>query len=252
MELSLAQRIIKNKKPFTLYHTYDVTEESVGKAIKTNKSMDLDIALDKKGNPFIGHSLEYYRMSTEERPKCMDFDKAIDLIAKSSITAMVDCKQNNAWSVIEDVVKRIGAHRCLVHSAVNELKFPYRDGYDQDYPSEWSPISKLKDIKAKYPNATVTASGKYLPQDITLSDEDRPTLEKVRSILASNNIDTVCLNTNDRAISNETLDFFLAKNIIPHVNIDNIDINSLTSLYVGETDVMEKASDSSELYDKSF
>lgn len=241
MQLSLAQRVIKLNKPFVLYHTYSVTANSVNQAIHENKSMDLDIAVDNKGNPYIGHSLEYYQVSGETQPECMPFEEAVSSIVKGNIPIIVDCKQPEAWPIVEEVVKKIGADRCLVHTYASELKFDY-NFYDHDYPSEWLPISKLTLLKDLYPNVTTTVSCKFLPNDFLLSDKYEDVLLRIRTVLKNNKIDTVCLNVPNESYNDKVLKFFLDENIIPHIGVDNVDLSKVIQTYIGETDILKNAS----------
>lgn len=242
MELSLVKRIFNFGKPFVLFHTESATEESLKHAITSGKSMDLDICVDDLGKPYLGHSKEYYEKSRETRPETMPFEEAIELVSKANIPVIVDCKHYDAWTVVEDVIGKIGAHRCMVHSFAAELKFDY-EYHDHDYLTEWSPIQKLVEIKSKFPAATITASCKFLSDDFLLSPKYEEVLMKIREILKINRIDTICLNVPDNTMSDKILDFFLAEKIIPHVGIDNIDILKLSKLYVGETDILASASD---------
>jgi len=242
MKLSLAERIINFGKPFVLYHTECATEEAFRRAIAEGKSMDMDIAVDVAGNPYLGHSKEYYEKSGEPQPETMPFWAAIELASKANIPVIVDCKHYDAWPIVEDVIGKFGAHRCLVHSFVSELKFDY-EYHDHDYLTEWSPIKKLAEIKSKFPAATLTASCKFLPNDFLLSPQYEKDPIKIREVLKSSGIDTVCLNVPDNTMSNKILDFFLAEKIIPHVGVDNINISKLSRIYVGETDILASASD---------
>lgn len=242
MELSLAQRIFKTKKPFVLFHTHSATRQVIEHAIMSGKSMDLDICVDESGNPYLGHSKEYYEKSGEIQPKTMPFWEAIELVSKASIPVIVDCKHYDAWPVVEKVISQIGAHRCLVHSFAAELKFDYKHN-DHDYLTEWSLIKKLTEIKNKFPLATITASCKFLPNDLLLSAQYEKLLSDIRKTLKDNGVDTVCLNVSDNTMSDKILEFFLEEKILPHVGIDNVDTSKLSRIYIGETDDLAVASD---------
>lgn len=243
MNLSCVQRVVNSNRPFILFHTHSATRETIEYAIANGKSIDLDICVDDSGNPYLGHSKEYYEKSGETRPKTMPFAEAIKLVSEASIPVIVDCKHYDAWPIVKDVIRAIGAHRCLIHSFATELRFGYEHN-DHNYPSEWSPIKKLTEIKKEFPAATITASCKFLPSDLLLSPQYKGLLTKIRGALKTNRIDTVCLNVPDNTMSDRVLDFFLAEKIIPHVGIDNIDTSKLSKLYIGETDTLATASDS--------
>lgn len=242
MELSLIQRIKKSEKPFVLFHTHSATREAIEHAIASGKSMDLDICVDDAGNPYLGHSQEYYEKSGETQPATMPFDEAIEVVSKSNIPVIVDCKHHDAWPVVEQVISKFGAYRCLVHSFVNELKFDYEHN-DHDYLTEWSSIQKLTEIKRAFPAATITASCKFLPSDLLESEQCWNVLEGIRKTLVSGGMDTVCLNVPDNTMSDEVLDFFRSQNVVPHVGIDSVDTSKLSRMYVGETDILASASD---------
>ncbi|MEI6327380.1 MAG: hypothetical protein WCO78_04680 [Candidatus Roizmanbacteria bacterium] len=239
--LSLTDRIKRSTKAFVLFHTYSVTKESVTRAIEEQKSMDLDVCVDERGKPYIGHSQEFYRISSEKQQECLSLWEAVDLIAKASIPIIIDCKHHDAWQVVEEVIRKIGSHRCLLHAYANELKFTY-NFYDYDYPSEWSAIIKLAQLKKQFPSLTTTASCKFLPNDFLVSDKYQDDLFKIREILKTNHVDTVCLNVPDCTITNKTLDFFLDEGILQHINVDGVDVSKLLRPYVGETNILESAS----------
>lgn len=242
MKPSLTKRILKSGKPFILFHTYDASEKSIQEAIAQDKSMDLDISVDDLGKPYLGHSLEFYEKSKEEKPQNnMGFRDAINMVSKANIPVIVDCKDIKAWDLTDEVVSQIGPERCLVHIYANEMKFDY-NFYDHDYTSEWLPARKLKNLKQKFPNVTTTASAKFLPSDLLINEKHKDLLRKIRSILKENNVDTVCLNVPDETMSDKILEFFLEKEIVPHVNIDGIDTIKLTKIFVGETNILASAS----------
>jgi hypothetical protein len=241
-KLSLAQRIFSKNKPFVLFHTHSATRDVIESAISSGKSMDLDISIDDSGNPYLGHSKEYYEKSGETQPVTMSFAEAIKLVSKASIPVIVDCKHYDAWPIVENVISQIGVHKCLVHSSATELKFDYEHN-DNDYLTEWSPIKRLTEIKNKFPAVTITASCNFLPSNLLLSPRHEDLLGKIRKVLRTNSIDTVCLNVPDSTMSDKILDFFLAEKILAHVGIDSTDISKLSKLYIGETNILANASD---------
>lgn len=243
MNLSLAQRIRKSGKPFTFFHTWSVTKELLSKSIEEEKSMDLDVCVDDENNPYLGHLKEYHEKSGEPYFVTMSLWEAVDMVAKSNIVVMVDCKHYNSWPIIEKVVETIGPDRCLVCSYVVELKFNYsRKTGEQDYLTEWSEMKDLIKMKKKFPSVTITPCAKWLPDDLLISNKYSGLVSNIRQMLADTHADTVCLGVPDDTITDEWLKYFLEKNIIPHVVIDKADTTKLTKLYIGETDFLEKTS----------
>lgn len=242
---SLTQKILDSKKPFVFFHTWCVTKNLLQQAIAEEKSMDLDICMDDKGNPYLGHSREYHKKSGEPFFVTMPIWEAIDMIAKSSIPVMVDCKHYAAWPVIEKIVAKLGPERCLVCVYVSEFKFNYsRQENEPDFLTEWSPIKKMRLLKSKFPSVTTTSCAKWLPNDLLISDKYENLLHNIRQTIKNNNADTVCLGVPDETISDKWLQYFLTENIIPHVVVDKIDTATLSKLYIGETDYLKSASNS--------
>lgn len=243
MALSFAQRVLMSKRPVVLFHTWTVTRELLAQAIRERRSMDLDVCVDDSGNPYLGHSKEYHDKTYQPFFNSMPLWEAVELIAGSAIPVIVDCKHFEAWPVIEEVVRRLGPERCLVHSFVSDLKFDAgRLQGEPDFLSEWSPIQRLRQLKAKFPLITTTASAKWLPADLLASDRYHALLRRIANLLNENQVDTVCLNVPDSTFSNESLRRFLREGIISHVAIDYVDVTRLSEVYIGETDRLELTS----------
>ncbi len=245
---SLAKRIRDSQSKFTLFHTSSVTEDTLNKAINTDKSIDIDIAVNVDWTPFIGHSLEYYRISGEDRPTCMSFESALSQISVSHIPVILDCKELGAWSYILDALERIGPHRCMVHIYPTELRFSHFEWADYDYPSEWIPIGYLRALKEKFPNVTTTVSCKYLPPDTLKNSDHREKLIYIKTLLQEHHIDSLCLNVLDNTMDDATIDFFHDAGIILHVNIDTKDVGTLHGVYIWETDILAHSSDAKKLW----
>jgi hypothetical protein len=246
--MSLAQKIISGEVPFVFFHTWTVTRDLLRQAIDEGKSMDLDVCVDDQGNPYLGHSKEYHEKSGDPWYDTMPLWEAVDMIAKSTIPVMVDCKHYDAWPVVEEVVRKIGPERCLVATFIPQFKFNYsrKDG-EPDFITEWSPVERLKLIKSKFPSVTTTACAKWLPDDLLLSNQYKALIEGIRQVLKDNHINTVCLGLPDGTISNKWLRYFLEENIILQFGVDGIDTSKLTEVYIGETDDLRAASRSLKL-----
>jgi len=242
--MSISKKILDSKKSFTLFHTYSASEDIVRRAIAGKKSMDLDVCVDGSGKPYLGHSEEYYEKSGEAPAVSMPIWEAVDLISKSGIAVVVDCKHPDAWPVVEKAVSAIGAQKCLVHSFAEELKFGYsRKEGEPDYLTEWSGIGRLLSFKKKFPQVSTCASCKWLPDDLLISDKYEKLLAGIRKLLKDNKIDTVCLNVPNGTFSDGSLKYFLSDGIICHVGIDGTDVSKLTEIYIGETDDLDAASE---------
>ena len=242
MLLSLAQKILKRKRPVVLFHTWTVTRELLAQAIRENRSMDLDVCVDEDGNAYLGHPKEYHDKTQEPFFNSMPLWEAVGALAGSNIPVIVDCKHSNAWPVVENMVTQLRPERCLVHSFVSELKFDAgRADGEPDFVTEWSSIVNLRELKRKFPSVTTTASAKWLPAD-TLASDRHDLLARIVSLLKQNRVDTICLNVPDSTFSDRALAQFLREDILAHVGVDHADLTHLSQLYIGETDSLEFAS----------
>jgi hypothetical protein len=243
MFISFAERVLRSKRPFVLFHTRSVTEAVLERAIEEKKSIDLDVCVDEHGQPYLGHSKEFHEKTWTPFYKTMPLWEAVEAVAKSEIPAIVDCKHVDAWPIVEEVITRIGPHRCLVHSFVKEFKFHYsRMQGEPDVLTEWSSLETLQALKEKFPLVTTTASANWLPNDTLLSPGHESLLYQIRGLLKEYSVDTVGLNVPDRTFSDKSMRYFLEQGIIPHIRIDYTDPKELSEVYLGETDRLEWAS----------
>lgn len=242
MVLSIAQKILNSRKPFICFHTHEVTLELLEAAIGMEKSMDLDVCVDEAGNPYLGHSKEYYEKVDEPWADSMPLWETVEMISKANIPVIVDCKHFEAWDYVEQVIEKIGAHRCLVHSFISDFQFPFERDDELDIGCEWSPGERLLNLKNKLPGLTTTASARGLPSDLLSSSEHYDLLRKIKKTLIDYEIDTICLNVPDHTFSDNALVYFLEDRIIPHIMVDSMDTSSLTQIYIGETDHLSSAS----------
>lgn len=174
--------------------------------------------------------------------------EAVEALANSAIPVIVDCKHFGAWPVVNEVVKQLGPERCLVHSFVSELKFDAgRMVVEPDFLGEWSSIESLRAIKRKFPLLTTTASAKWLPADVLISEEYETLLENIVRVLKDCGVDTVCLNVLDSTFSDRALRRFVRRGILCHVGVDRIDVAQFSEMYIGETDRLEFTSRSDSL-----
>lgn len=205
--------------------------------------MDLDVCVDERGNPYLGHAMEYHEKTGEPFFDSMPLWEAVTALAESDIPVIVDCKHSDAWPVAIEAIERLRPERCLVHSFVSELRFAAGGAAGEpDFLCEWSPIETLRSLKDRFPSLTTTASAKWLPADALVSEEHRTLLDDIAQLLREYAVDTVCLNVPEVTYSDRTLKHFLSYGILAHVNVDKADVGQLSEVYVGETDRMENTS----------
>jgi hypothetical protein len=243
MTLSFAEKVLKSKRPVILFHTWTVTRELLWQAIHEKRSMDLDVCIDDQGHPYLGHPKEYHEKTHEPFFDSMPLWEAVEALADSNIPVIVDCKHFGAWPVVEDVVRRLRPERCLVHSFVSELKFEAgRVPGEPDFVSEWSSIERLRAVKREFALVTTTASAKWLPENVLVSEKFEGLLQGIVTLLKEYAVDTLCLNVPDSTFSDEALRKLLQQDILPHVNVDRIGVKEFSEMYIGETDRLESAS----------
>ena len=243
MVLSLAQTILKSRRTVVLFHTWTVTRELLTQAIQENRSMDLDVCVDERGNPYLGHPKEYHDKTHEPFFNSLPLWEAVECLARSNIPVIVDCKHVAAWPVLERVVTRLRPERCLVHSFVSELKFDAsRADGEPDFVCEWSPIENLRELKKKFPSITASVSAKWLPVDVLTRETHGSLLARIVRLLKEYRVDTICLNVPNSTFSDKALALFLREGILAHVGVDRTDVTGLSEVYIGETDSLEFAS----------
>jgi len=198
-----------------LLHTWTVTKELFFQAIHEKQSMDLNVCIDDQGHPYLGHPKEYHEKTHEPFFDSMPLWEAVEALADSNIPVIVDCKHFGAWPVVEDVLKRLRPERCLVHSFVSELKFEAgRMPGEPDFLSEWPSIERLQAMKREFASITTTASAKWLPTGVLVSEKYEGLLEGIVTLLREYAVDTVCLNVSDSTLSDKALRRFLQDDIL--------------------------------------
>ena len=80
------------------------------------------------------------------------------------------------------------------------------------------------------------------PKDLLTSSKYEELVGFIRHLLKAHRIDTVCLSVPFETITDRWLNYFLTERIIPHIEIDRTEVGRVTQVYIGETDVLERAS----------
>src|SRR5262249_2792799 len=160
--------------------------------------------INGRGDSYLGHPKEYHEKTQKPFFDSMPLWEAVEALADSHIPVIVDCKHFGAWPVVEEVVRKLRPERCLVHSFVSELKFDAgRMPGEPDFLCEWSSIECLRAVKGRFPSLTTTASAKWQPADVLVSEEYEDLLGGIIGLLKEYAVDTVCLNVQDSTFSNK-------------------------------------------------
>jgi hypothetical protein len=88
---------------------------------------------------------------------------------------------------------------------------------------------------------TANACAKWPPKDLLTSGKYERLVDFIRHLLKVHQIDTVCLSVPFETLTDRWLSYFLAENIIAHIEIDRADATRLTQIYIGDTDRLGRA-----------
>jgi hypothetical protein len=232
-----------------MFHPDEFTLESIRDSVAAGRSVELDVSLDDAGEPYLGHSLDFYEKRRLPFPDSPPFWEAVALLEEADNPVTLDSKHRNSWPLIEELVEKFGPERCLVHTFVDEFKFENSVGRD-DFPDEWAPIAKLKELKIKYPSLTTMASSKFLPADALADSRREGVLGYIRDTCLANLVDSVRLTLDERiidGIDDEVLKYFLRDGIMVHINLDVDNAADFHEIYIGETGDQRTASSTKDL-----
>jgi hypothetical protein len=121
-----AQRIIDSKKPFTYFHTYEITQPVLHAAIKAGKSIEIDLAVNDDGSVYIGHPPGFYAFERLPPPANLPLDVVLDALEPTSVFVVLDCKDVRVLPTAQKIIERFGVGRVLVYAWTDALCFkPY-------------------------------------------------------------------------------------------------------------------------------
>ena len=238
---SIAGRVWENGEPLVLLHTRSVTDDILNTAIREERSIDLDISVDDTGAPYLGHSVSYHEKNNISAYDSVPLEHAVDLLKKSHIPVHLDCKNHYAFTIALNVAQRLGPHRCILNSFVNELNFlaPTNSHMWGTYIEEdWMPIAVLREAKKRFPEITIQASGEGVTVESLLVDDGK-ILQEIIHILGTD-IDSVHLNIPSvEFVPREVIGAINDAGILYQVNIDDLR-EEPQGFYIGESDDMAK------------
>jgi len=239
-------------EPFVYYHTHSVKTDNLQEAIESKKSIELDIAIDKKGvfykkgSCYIGHPVSFYTEAKEEEfHNNLELEEVITRLENNKdIFVMFDCKSVEAIPKIETFVSRLGKDRCLFHAYATEWGIDSKDDKFK-YQSYWSEedmlLSEILDFK-KRTNVPIIVAARALTED-RLREKDL--VNKILVEAKGKDIDCISLYMQDTILPPLDLARQISKaGFLNWINIDKIEGVDLTGItYIGMTDVLNKASD---------
>ena len=239
---SIARRFWDSGEPLIILHTHEVTDEILDVVIREKRSIDLDIAIDGSGTPYLGHSLANYKKNNISPHDSVPLEHALSRLERNtSILVHLDCKEAGAFTAVLDAAERLGPRRCIINSFVNELDYitPTNSHMWGTYVEEdWMSIATLRGAKKRFPKITVQASGEGVTVESLLADDGK-ILQEIIHILGTD-IDSVNLNIpSAESVPNEVISAINDAGIFYHVNIDSLR-EEPQGLYIGETDDIAK------------
>jgi len=240
---SIAGQIWGSGESLILFHSRVVTDEILNTVIREERSMDLDIAVDESGAPYLGHSVPYYEKNNISAYDSITLEHALSLLEESPIPVHLDCKDYDAFTTALDFAERLGSHRCVLNSSVNELNFLTSASANSHMwgtyiEEEWMPIETLRGAKKRFPEITLQASGQGVTFDSLLEDGGS-LLREIIHVLGAD-IDSVHLNIpSSEFVSKEVISVINDAGILYQVNIDDLQ-EEPQGLYIGESDDIAK------------
>jgi len=237
----MAQRIWSSGEPFIFFHTHVVTEETLEKLIREVRAVDMDISVDESRAPYLDHSVAYHRNNNTPPYGSMPLEHALSKLRYTSVPIHLDCKEEDAFTAVLDVAGRLGPRRCILNSFVNELNFltsSSDDLWGKYVQEDWMPIETLRGAKKRFPDITLTASGRGVTVDLLFADDGKILREIIDTL--GKDIDSVNLNIpSDEIVSKEVIGALNNAGILYQVNIDFLK-EMPRGVYIGESDDMSK------------
>src|SRR5260370_35340650 len=113
MALSFAQKLLRFQRPVVLFHTWTVTRELLGQAIREQRSMDLDVCVDDRGDPYLGHTKEYHEKTREPFFNSMPLREPVEARGDSNIPVIIDSNHSCVWHVADEALVQLRPVRCV-------------------------------------------------------------------------------------------------------------------------------------------
>jgi hypothetical protein len=138
-------------KPFTIYHTHTITAAILDEAAGAGRSLEIDVAIDANGHPYIGHPFSFYEHKGLPPPSNLPLEQVLQTLKDTDTYIVLDCKDVRAVPKIKQIVQTFGHNRCLFHAWVDALQFrPYPDSLpiEPHWVHEDIPFNAVKELAA--------------------------------------------------------------------------------------------------------
>lgn len=239
----------KTGEPFVYYHTHRVYRENLEEAIESKKSIELDISFDEhgtfyeKGSYYIGHPVLFYTEFGQDFHDNMLLEDAVKILESNpDIFVVLDCKDIRAFSKIEEIIKRLGEHRCLFHAFIKEWSFrPFEEDIEVEphWVNEEIELEEVLKFKERNNVPVIGACKGFSAKRL----KERNIVNQILDSLKGRKIDSISLYMPgtilpplDEARKISQAGFL---NWINVDKIEGVDLEGVT--YIGMTDVLERA-----------
>ncbi|MFH0853183.1 MAG: hypothetical protein V1853_02150 [bacterium] len=238
---NIIYKSIKQGRPFVYFHTQQVTQDILTRAIASGKSIELDISYNESLGIYLGHPLSWYDTYNLPKPEIPNIDKIVQTVKTSEIAVVFDCKDIRVMNKVNELVKLFGAERCVLHARINELAFK---PYPQEVPIEphWEdenlPFNELLQIKENT-SVPILISCRGLTQ--TRLNNQSEIIKKIIKVTKSKAVGVSFDLPNYELPQKNIIDDLINNAIWPFINIDKVNKKKLPRVYFGISDSLEKA-----------
>ena len=246
---NIIQKVLNNNKPFIYFHTLLFNKNILDLAVKSGKSIEIDISMDKNGNAYIGHPLEFYKFKQIiPPPNNLPIETIVNKAKEAGLFLVLDCKDVRALPLVARIIEQYGVENCLFHSWIKEFRFyPYAPEItiEPHWDYEDLPLNDVLKLK-QTTGVPAVSSTRGLTKNRLMNEPD--IVDSIISI-ANGKIDAFNFNLPDyEAPPKHMLDKLLSYDILTWLNIDHVPTNELPIAYLGISDHVSRTTNPKDFY----
>jgi hypothetical protein len=225
--------VLNPGRPFTYLHATHLAEAELERIIAHGTSIELDLATDEHGQPYIGHSLAWYAFRKLTWVESLPVQRIIDRLASTRLYVVIDCKDPTAFQIAKAIVGRLGADRCLMHVSVPELAFKPYEVEEPQWQAEFIPLADVKQVHRRTKVPVIVACRGLTVEKFV---QDPSLMSRIADLAEGT---AVAINFNIRGATMmppaQQLDYLLERRILPWVDTDAIPESHRPHRYIGAT-----------------
>jgi len=236
--------ILKQNKPFNYFHTHVLDRPVMDRILAAHKSFEIDISIDERGEPYVGHPSTYYSLRNLPPPTNLPLDQAVTEGLEAGLFIMLDVKNVKLLPKVAEIIQTYGSEHFIVHSFVKELSFkPYPPKVqalaEPHWPDEELPLGELLKLK-QTTGVPLAVSCRGITQQ-RLLDEGTRIIDDILGKTA-HKVDVVTFfMPAGEALPLAVSKKLLANGIIPLINVDHTPPAARPTAFFGSTDHLEQA-----------